>query len=143
MASPAPAATAAPPSGYAALAPSFDDAMNAYRARRFDEASRTFDALASGDPRADLWAARSQREGNGCGAAVGRFDEVAARAPGTPVGWDAALEGGRCYRFLGNAPSARARLTPLVKVPAYADRARAELAAISRASANPPAAGRP
>ncbi|HSY20889.1 MAG TPA: zf-HC2 domain-containing protein [Polyangiaceae bacterium] len=136
-------AAAAPASAPSYPAASFDDAMNAYRARRFDDASRSFDALSSGDPRADLWAARAQREGNGCGAAVARFDEVASRVPGTPVGWDAALDGGRCYRFLGNAAGARARLTPLLKVPAYADRARAELSALSHAPASGGASSRP
>jgi hypothetical protein len=140
MATP-PAAAAASPPAYPPA--SFDDAMSSYRARRFDDAARTFDALAATDPRADLWAARAQREGNGCGAAVARFDEVAARAPGTPVGWDAALDGGRCYRFLGNATAARARLNPLLKVPAYADRARAELAALSHAPAGSSPSTRP
>lgn len=124
-------------------AASFDDAMSSYRARRFDDASRTFDALSAGDPRADLWAARAQREGNGCAAAVARFDEVAARAPGTAVGWDAALDGGRCYRFLGNTTAARARLTPLLKVPAYTERARAELSALAHTPASGAASSRP
>ncbi len=70
-----------------------ETAIQAYRAGRFDEATRGFDALAPGDPNAELWAARAIREGKGCGNALARFDKVAQRARGTPPGWDALLEG--------------------------------------------------
>jgi hypothetical protein len=115
----------------------FDSALAAYRAHRFAESGRAFDALSSGDVNADLWAARSLRDGSGCRAAVARFNEVADRAPSSPPGWDAALEGARCYRLLGDAAGARTRLTPLLKVPTFADRARAELSSLSRGYASP------
>ncbi len=120
-------AEAAPPDSL------FDSAMTAYRARRFDEAARGFDALST-DANADLWAARALRNGRGCRAAASRFDEVAARAAGDRTGWDAALEGAHCYRALGDAAGARARLLPLLDVPEFADRARAELATLPGAS---------
>ncbi len=109
----------------------FDSALDAYRARRFTESGRAFDALSPGDVNADLWAARSLRDGSGCRAAVARFDEVAERAPSSSPGWDAALEGARCYRLLGDVARARARLTPLLKVATFADRARVELSGLS------------
>jgi hypothetical protein len=71
--------------------------------------------------------ARAIRASRGCRAAVGRFDEAARRAAGTSTAWDALLEGGRCYRLLGDAPGARARLTPLLDVDAFRDRAQLEL----------------
>jgi hypothetical protein len=125
---------AGPPADVTATEPSpaapFDSALAAYRASRFTEAGRAFDALSAGDVNADLWAARSLRDGSGCRAAVARFDEVAERAPSSSPGWDAALEGARCYRLLGDVASARARLTPLLKVPTFADRARVELSGL-------------
>jgi len=105
----------------------FDAAVQTYRAGRFDDAAKSFDTLAGGDPNADLWAARSVREGKGCRNAVARFDKVAQRAGGTPTGWDALLEGALCYRAIGDFASARIRLNPLLTVDSHKDRARAEL----------------
>jgi hypothetical protein len=110
----------------------FAAAMAAYRARDYSEAIRLFDALAtSGDPAAALWAARSVREGSGCGAATARFDQLAGRNFGTNAGYDAAFEAGRCYRQLGLVDTARARFTRLLTVPSHAVRAQAELDAIN------------
>jgi TolA-binding protein len=106
----------------------FDAALRSYRAGRFDEAARAFDALSPGDPNApDLWAARSVRDGKGCHAAVGRFDRTAQRYKQTPPGWDALLEGAQCYRTLGDFGTARARLSALLGIDSHKDRARAEL----------------
>ena len=136
------AAPGAPPSQAAAAsqAASSDDAFTrgqqAYTARRFDEARDDFDAAAGGNVAAALWAARSVRDGQGCGGAVSRFDDVVNRAPSSSVGFDARLEGARCYRALGKTDVARARLVPLLTVPSHAARAQAELATM----APPPAA---
>ncbi len=136
---------ASPPNGVSAAtqAASSDDAFTrgqqAYTARRYDEARDNFDAAASGNVAAALWAARSVRDGNGCAGAVSRFDDVVNRAPSSAVGFDARLEGGRCYRALGQTDVARARLVPLLTVPSHAKRAQAELAAM----APPPAAAAP
>ncbi len=108
----------------------FDDAMRSYRAGRFDEAARGFDTLAAGDPNAALWAARSVRDGQGCAAALSRFDATARQARQAPAGWDALLEGALCYRQVGDFATARARLAALLGVDSHKDRARAELARI-------------
>jgi hypothetical protein len=105
----------------------FNAAVQIYQAGRYDEAARAFDALAPSDANADLWAARSVREAKGCRASLARFDRVAGRASGTPVGWDALLEGALCYRAIGDVGNARTRLTALLGVDSHKDRARAEL----------------
>ncbi|HEX3343807.1 MAG TPA: zf-HC2 domain-containing protein [Polyangiaceae bacterium] len=110
----------------------FDTALQSYRGGRFDEATRAFDALAGGDPNAELWAARSVRESKGCRNAVARFDKVAQRAGGTAPGWDALLEGGVCYRAMGDMGSARVRLNALLTVDSHKDKARAELDRINQ-----------
>ncbi len=104
-----------------------DAAMQMYRAGRFDDATRAFDALAPSDPNAELWAARSVREGKTCRNALARFDRVAQRAAGTSTGWDALLEGALCYRAIGDFGNARVRLKELTKVDSHRDRAQAEL----------------
>ncbi len=102
-------------------------AIQLYQASHFDDATRAFDALAPTDPNADLWAARSVREGKGCRAALARFDHVAQRAARTPPAWDALLEGALCYRAVGNFNAAIVRLNALLNVDSHKDRARAEL----------------
>ncbi len=105
----------------------FDAALRLYQSGRFDEAARAFEPLAAQDVNADLYEARSIREGKGCRAAVARFDRVAQRATGTPPGWDSLLEGALCFRSLGDFGNARVRLTPLLSVDSHKDRARSEL----------------
>jgi hypothetical protein len=124
----------------------FDAAMASFRAGSFGDATRQFDAIAGGgNVTAALWAARSVREGTGCGNAVGRFDQVAARAFGTAAGYDATLEAGRCYRAMGANEAARARLVRLLTVQSHAARAQSELDAMApksmaRPSGKPPQA---
>jgi hypothetical protein len=125
--------------------------MAAYNAGRYDDATRLFDAAAPGDTASELWAARSTREGHGCRAAVARFDKAAARAAGTTVGYDAKLEGGVCYRQLGNYSAASQRFNDLLTVPSHAAMAQAELAKMTppataakpKAAAAPPAKASP
>ena len=133
-------APATPPAEQGAVAGGdYGSAMAAYNAHNYLAATRGFDALAAqGDQNAALWAARSVREGSGCAAAVTRFDQVKARAYGTNPGYDATLEGGRCYRVMGSFDIARSRFQQLLTVPAYEARARTELA-----SMQPPAAAAP
>jgi len=118
----------------------YDAAMSLYRARNYDEATRAFDALAAGgNVNASLMAARSVRDASGCTpAAIQRFDQVSARAYGTPAGYDATLEGGRCCKGLGQLDAARTHFARLLTVPSHAARAQAELDAIGRG----PAVGR-
>jgi len=114
---------------------SFDTAMASYRAGRYDEAMRLFDAMGSADANAALWAARSAREGTGCSTAVSRFDQVAQRAGSSNVGYDATFDGGHCYRILGNIEAARGRFSKLLSIPGYGARAQEELDAMAPANA--------
>ena len=125
----------------AAAPPAFDTALAQYRAGMFDAAAGAFDALAPGDTKAELWAARAVREGKGCGAAVGSFDHFAQRAAGTLPAWDALLEGALCYRTLSNFGEARTRLRALLTVDSHKDRARAELDRLDRCNRAAKAAG--
>jgi hypothetical protein len=131
----APAANYVVPGGRGGLASGFDAAISQYRANQFEDATRGFDALAATDPTAELWAARSVREGKGCRAAVVRFDRVAQRASGTATGWDALLEGARCFRSMNLLAEARVRLTPLLKVDSHKDKAQAELDSLAQMQA--------
>ncbi|WP_394849306.1 zf-HC2 domain-containing protein [Pendulispora brunnea] len=111
---------------------SLDVAMASYRAHNYDEATRSFDGLAAtGNSSASLWAARSVRESQGCAAAVPRFEQVAARAYGTSVGYDATFEGALCYKTMGQTDKARALFGRLLTVPTHAARAQSELDAMS------------
>lgn len=104
----------------------FNTAIQAYQSGQYDDAVRQFDAL-TGDPNAELWAARSVRESKGCRFALARFDRVAQHAAGSPPGWDGLLEGALCYRSIGDLGNARTRLSALLGVDSHKDRARAEL----------------
>jgi hypothetical protein len=134
----APAAKAAAFDDLASASSAFDAAMQAYRAKRFDDARRAFEALAPADANADLWAARALRESRGCGAAAPRFDQAAGRAAGTSTGWQASLEAAKCYAAIGDAAAARTRLKPLLGVDAFRDRAQAEIDRLGRAAASTP-----
>ena len=132
----------APPEAQA----SFATALSAYRAGRFEDAFRAFDALSTGDPVADLYAARSLRQGRGCRASLERFDRVAIRAPGSTPAWDALLEGAYCYASVGNVGQARNNLNRLRSVDSHRDRAQKELdrlAGVRAPAASPPAASPP
>ncbi|MGO8995054.1 MAG: hypothetical protein ACLQVI_17200 [Polyangiaceae bacterium] len=130
----APAAAAAPAPGQGAqAAPSFAGAKTAFDSGDYATATTLFDAVAqsSGDQSAALFAARSVRKLNGCPSAVTRFDQVMRAAAGTPAGNDATLEGGQCYRLMGQTAAAQSRLQSLLTVPGYVDRAKSELAAMA------------
>lgn len=100
----------------------------AYRARNFAEATKQFDsASASGNLDAALWAAKSTRDGSGCGVALGRFDALAQRAQGTWHGAEAQLEAARCEMALGQLEPARDRLRKIAQVPSHATAAQREL----------------
>ena len=120
-------------------ASAFDSARAAYAQRKFPDALRQFDALAAGgDKTSALWAARSTRDGSGCSAALQRYDTIAGQQVGTNNGNDALLEGGQCYRQVGNVEAARARLVRLLTVASHAARAQRELDAMSpKAAAKP------
>src|SRR5690606_11300552 len=113
----------------------FAAGMAAYRARRFTEATRHFDAAAAGGNHdAALWAAHSTRDGSGCAVAVGRYDALARQASGSYQGHEAELEAARCQIALGQLDAAKARLGKLASVPSHAARAQAAEADLQRAA---------
>lgn len=118
----------APAKGSSQQASGFSGAMQHYRAQRWDEATAGFEALArQGDANAELWAARSVREGHGCRTALTRFDHLAGTAIGTPPGNDATLEGGICYRNLGQIDSSTQRFQRLLAYDGWSAKARTEI----------------
>ncbi len=103
-------------------------AMAHYRAGRFDDATAGFDTLArQGDANAELWAARSVREGHGCRTALTRFDHLGGTTLGTPAGNDATMDGALCYRALGQIEASTQRLQRLLAYDGYSAKARAEI----------------
>jgi hypothetical protein len=120
---------------------SFNGAMASYNAGDYATAATLFDGLAAGgDLTSALWAARSVRRGSGCSSAVARYDQVARAGAGTTAGYDAAFEGGQCYRQMGQSDAAQARFRSLLTVTSYVDRAKNELAQMGpKASAKPQA----
>jgi hypothetical protein len=121
----APAPAAAPPTGAGAARPAKKDDLDT-------AAQPGSSASVNG-----LAAAVALRDSQGCRAAVSRFDEVAQHAAGSSSGWEALLQSARCYRSLGDVANARARLTTLLGVAQFKDRARSELDLMDHAAATP------
>jgi hypothetical protein len=115
----------------------FSAGMAAWRLRSFAEAQRHFEtAAATGDVNAALWAAKAMREGkDGPAMALGRFDAIAQRAPGTYQGAEAQLEAARCEITLGQLDGARARLKRLSGVSSHAAVAQKELEQVDQIAA--------
>ncbi|MBS2018466.1 MAG: zf-HC2 domain-containing protein [Deltaproteobacteria bacterium] len=107
----------------------FSAGMVAYKARRFADATKEFDAAArTGDQNAALWAAKSVKEGNGgCNPAITRFDAVAQKAGDSWLGHEAQLEAARCQIALGRLDEARTRLAKLQSVASHASQAQQAL----------------
>lgn len=102
------------PSGIAANQdPAFVAAKKLYDAGRFAEALPRFDALATTNGEAELFAARCVARTRGCSDAAPRFDTVAQNNRGTETGSRATLEGARCYGSIGQPQAARARYQTL------------------------------
>ncbi len=127
-----------------ASAGDYEQAMAAYRAGRYAEAGRRFDAIAAAGgakaASAALYAARSTRNSSGCGAAAARFDDVAARYRGSSIGNDATWQAADCYRSMGQIDRARRNYQLLLAVASYADRAHRALDALDGRSAGAVAA---
>lgn len=117
---------ASPQDGYSA-------GMAAYRARKYDEATRQFDSAAgTGDLNAALWAAKAVKAGNGgCSVALGRFDGIAQKTPGTQTGNEALLEGADCQIELGQLEAARARLAALLNTSTHRAQAQQGMAKLA------------
>ncbi len=123
----------------------FAQGMTAYNGRQFPQAAQSFDrASQGGDLNASLWAARAVRDGQGCGAAVARYDSVGQRGGSSYVGADATLEGAQCYAQLGSTDVARAKYTQLLAVPSHQARAQAGLDSLNQVAARKaPSAAKP
>lgn len=106
----APPSAAASANAVGASAASYDDAMTSYKASRWEDAQRGFDAAASAGVRPSsslLYAARSLRAQGKCTEALVRFRKVVDGYPGTTDAANAALEGGECARTNGDTATAR------------------------------------
>jgi hypothetical protein len=126
---------------------SFDESMTAYKAGRYAESAKGFEAQATANVKPStswLYAARSFRASGSCVQAIPRFQKVIAGYPASAeVPW-AALEGGQCARSIGDPTTARTLLEKAKTYPATQKQAEAELAAMSappapaKAKAKPP-----
>jgi hypothetical protein len=107
----------------------------AYRARNYAEATKQFDQAAqSGDQNAALWAARATKDGQGCTAAVSRFEGVERTSSNAWQQNEASLEIAKCQIAMGQLDAARARLTKLQQVASHkvaANQQMAELDAVA------------
>jgi TolA-binding protein len=112
----------------------YEEALSAYRDRRYDEAQRRFEQVAvrGGDNAASaaLYAAQSSRARSGCPTAALLFEQVHQRYPETPAGQEAAWQAAGCYRTLGDFERARHHYEALLSTPGFADRAQAALASL-------------
>jgi TolA-binding protein len=132
-AAPRSAASASAAIASPATAATYDDAMTAYGASRWDAALRGFDAAAAGGIKpssALLYAGRSLRALGKCTDALTRFRKVVETYPGTPDAANAALEGGECARSNGDSVTARAMFEKAKESATTRARAEAALAAM-------------
>ncbi len=117
----------------------YEQALSAYRDRKYDEAQRRFEEVAqSGGENAAsaaLYAAQSARARAGCPTAAPLFDDVHRRFADSQPGHEAAWQAAGCYRTLGDFERARQRYDLLLGAPGYADRAQAALASLGDSEA--------
>ncbi|MGC4092094.1 MAG: hypothetical protein QM756_30275 [Polyangiaceae bacterium] len=112
----------------------YEEALGAYRDRKYEEAQRRFaEVAASGGTNAAsaaLYEAQSARARSGCPTAAPLFDEVYRKYPDSQPGREAAWQAASCYRTLGDFERARHDYEALLSTPGYADRAQAALASL-------------
>ena len=122
----------------------FSQGMVAYQNRQYPQATQSFDRAGSrGDLNASLYAARAVRDGQGCGAAIQRFDTVAARGGGSFVGADAMFDSAQCSQQLGATDVARAKYQQLLGVPSHQARAQQALNSMNQVAARAQASKAP
>lgn len=130
------AAPGSPPakSGYARSGPTDQQDPSAlgaaaFRARNYAEAAKQYDVAAQGgDLNAELWAAESVKQGQGCAVALGRLEKLAQKAPGQWVGSEASYRAARCQMEMGQAEAAKEKLNKLAQVPSHQQQAQSALA---------------
>lgn len=125
---------ASAPLGQSGADRGYEDALSAYRDRKYDEAQRRFSEVAArgGENAASaaLYAAQSARARSGCPTAAPLFDEVFRKYADSQPGREAAWQAASCYRMLGDFERARHDYEALLNTPGYADRAQAALASL-------------
>jgi hypothetical protein len=118
---------------------SYASAMNAFRGSDYSNAQQQFDAIVESGGRnagaAELYAALSAEQALGCSGAVPRFDSVAAKYPAGDLGHMATWHSAVCRTELGHDRRALLDFQKLLKVPAYAARARKALGLVGTESA--------
>jgi hypothetical protein len=106
-------------------------AMAAFRNADYLSAQQQFDAIVSAGGRnasaAELYASLAAEESTGCSAALPRFDSVAAKYPETHLAHTATWHSATCRAKLGLNRRAALDFERLLRIPAYAERARAVL----------------
>ncbi|HET9929624.1 MAG TPA: hypothetical protein VFQ35_03005 [Polyangiaceae bacterium] len=137
---------ASAPLGQSGADRGYEDALSAYRDRKYDEAQRRFSEVAArgGENAASaaLYAAQSARARSGCPTAAPLFDEVFRKYGDSQPGREAAWQAASCYRMLGDFERARQDYEALISTPGYADRAQAALASLGDAEPSEVAAKR-
>lgn len=112
----------------------YEQALGAYRDRRYEEAQRRFDEVAArggeNAAAAALYAAQSARALSGCPTAAPLFEQVHQRYPESPSGHEASWQAAGCYRTLGDFERSRHHYEALLHTPGFADRAQAALASL-------------
>lgn len=116
----------------------YEEALTAYRDRRYDDAQRRFDEIAErgagNAASAALYAAQSARARSGCPTAALLFEQVYQTYTESVSGQEAAWQAAGCYRTLGDFERARYHYEVLLQTPGFADRAQAALASLGDAT---------
>lgn len=124
--------------GHEGLDP-FDQALELYRAGKYNDAQRRFERISrSGSGRAAqaaLYSAQAVRNASGCAAAVSRFERVRIEYPGSAPAYEAAWRSAKCQQQLGDVEAARQSYESLLQVSSHSSRARAALGALDGAAA--------
>jgi hypothetical protein len=144
VAGPAATTTAAPnqPTTTTANAASYDDAMTAYKASKWADAAKGFDAAAASGVKVSsslLYSARSYRAAGSCAQAVPRYQKLVNGYPASAEAPHGAIEGGQCAKALSDVTTARALFEKAKTYPVTQKQAEAELAALN----NPPQSSPP
>lgn len=130
---PAPTTTS-PPTG-STSASSYDDAMTAYKASKWGDAAKGFDASAAAGNKPSsslLYAARSYRAAGSCAQALPRYQKLVNGYASSAEAPHGAIEGGQCAKALNDIPTARALFEKAKTYAVTQKQAEAELAALDK-----------
>jgi TolA-binding protein len=112
----------------------FEQALQLYRAGKYQEAQRRFERISRGAggraAEAALYSAQCVRNASGCAPAVNRFERVRLDFPGSASAYEAAWRSAKCQQQLGDVEAARQSYESLLQVSSHAERARAALATL-------------